>query len=435
MIRNFQLGFLSLFFFAAVAGAAGLHSDEQRMMDWIDANTESAIALLEETVNISSGTMNHEGIRRHGKVLQRELDALGFSSEWIGMPAEMQRAGHLFSQRHRNNRRKILMIGHLDTVFEADDGFQSYDRKGDTAYGPGVEDMKSGNVVIVYALKALKEIGALDDVSVTVAYTGDEENAGSPLSLSKGDLIDAGKWADISLGFEGGISDDGQDWATISRRSSSNWFLEVNGKQAHSSRIFAEGFGHGAIFEAARILNEFDSKLAGEEYLTFNAGTIQGGTNVEYDLEENRGSTFGKTNVIPNRVIVHGDIRTISQEQLERTRNAMREIVASNLPDTSARIEFEDRYPPMEPSEGNRRLHTVLSAINEDMGRGAMPIVDPSRRGAADISFVDPYSDSLAGLGAVGKGGHTPNESLDLTSMPVAIKRAALLIYRLAHEN
>jgi glutamate carboxypeptidase len=415
--------------------SSGLNADEQQMMAWIDANTEAAIDLLEETVNISSGTMNHKGVRAVGAVMGRELEALGLSTEWIDMPEEMQRAGHLFGHRYSDGKKRILMIGHLDTVFEADDGFQSYSRDGDTAFGPGVEDMKSGNAVIVYALKALKEIGVLDDISVTVAYIGDEENAGSPLSVSKHDLIEAGKWADISLGFEGGISYDGQDWATISRRSTSNWYLEVTGKQAHSSKIFNESTGHGAIFEAARILNEFDQKVRGEEYLTFNAGTIQGGTDVEYDIENNRGTTFGKTNVVPNRVIVHGDIRTISQAQLERTREAMREVVANHLPLTDAHIEFEDRYPPMEPTEGNKRLHSILSRANEDLGRGPMPIVDPSRRGAADISFVAPYSDALAGLGAVGDGGHTPNESLDLTSMPVAIKQTALLLYRLAKEE
>ncbi len=417
------------------AMASGLDADEQRMMAWIDAHTENAIDLLEETVNISSGTMNPEGVRAVGRVMARELEAVGLSTKWIEMPADMQRAGHLFGHRYRDGKKRILMIGHLDTVFEADDGFQSYKRDGDTAYGPGVEDMKSGNVVIVYALKALQEIGALDDLSVTVAYTGDEENAGSPLSLSKHDLVEAGKWADVSLGFEGGISSDGQDWATISRRSSSNWALEVTGKQAHSSKIFGESTGHGAIFEAARILNEFDQTVRGEEYLTFNAGTIQGGTDITYDSETNRGTTFGKSNVVPNRVIVDGDMRTISQAQLERARAAMREIVSRHLPQTDAHIEFEDRYPPMEPTEGNMRLHSILSQANEDLGRGPMPIVDPSRRGAADISFVAPYSDALAGLGAVGEGGHTPNESLDLASMPVAIKRTVLLLYRLTRED
>ncbi len=437
MIRHYTTHFLAalaLIFVSNAATTAELSADEQRMMDWIDANTEASIDLLEETVNISSGTLNHDGIRKLGDVMTRELEALGFEAEWIDMPDEMQRAGHLFGRRYVDGKKRVLMIGHLDTVFEADDGFQSYRRDGDTAYGPGVDDMKSGNVVIVYALRALQEIGALDELSVTVAYTGDEEYAGSPLTISKHDLIEAGKWADISLGFEGGVSFDNQDWATISRRSSSNWHMEVSGKQAHSSRIFNDQTGHGAIFEAARILNQFDEQVRGEEYLTFNVGTIQGGTDVTYDFESNRGTTFGKTNVVPNKVIVHGDIRTISQAQLERTRDAMRKIVANNLPLTEAHIEFEDRYPPMEPTEGNRRLHRILSGINEDLGRGAMPILDPSRRGAADISFVAPYSDSLAGLGPVGDGGHTPNESLDLTSMPVAIKRAALLLYRLSQQ-
>jgi glutamate carboxypeptidase len=438
MTKIFRAHYVTVFAllcFSTTAMSSGLNADEQRMLAWIDANTENAIDLLEETVNISSGTMNPEGVRAVGRVMARELEAVGLTTEWIGMPDDMQRAGHLFGHRYRDGKKKVLMIGHLDTVFEADDGFQSYRRDGDTAYGPGVEDMKSGNVVIVYALKALQEIGALDDLSVTVAYTGDEENAGSPLSLSKHDLVEAGKWADVSFGFEGGISSDGQDWATISRRSSSNWTLEVTGQQAHSSKIFNESTGHGAIFEAARILNEFDQKVRGEEYLTFNAGTIQGGTDITYDSETNRGTTFGKSNVVPNRVIVDGDMRTISQAQLERARAAMREIVSRHLPLTDAHIEFEDRYPPMEPTEGNRRLHSILSQANEDLNRGPMPIVDPSRRGAADISFVAPYSDALAGLGAVGEGGHTPNESLDLTSMPVAIKRAALLLYRLTREE
>ena len=327
--------------------------------------------------------------------------------------------------------KKILLIGHLDTVFEADDAFQSFRRDSDTAFGPGVDDMKSGNVVIVYALKALQEIGALEGIAVQVVYSGDEEKPGVPLSVARADLIAAGKWADIALGFESAVNYDGQDWATIARRSSSSWVLEVEGKQAHSSGIFSEGTGAGAIFEAARILNGFYAYVRGEEHLTFNAGTIQGGTDVEYDAQQNRGRTFGKTNVVARKVIVHGGIRTISLEQLQRTREKMRAIVANNLPQTSTSITFSEGYPPMSPTDGNARLQVELSAINEALGRGPMPALDPSRRGAADISFVAPYTDSLAGLGALGSGGHTPHESLDLTSLPLAIKRAAILIYRL----
>jgi glutamate carboxypeptidase len=362
--------------------------------------------------------------------MRRELDLLGLATEWIDMPPEVNRAGHLVGRKDGKGK-KILLIGHLDTVFEADDAFQSFVRDGDTASGPGVDDMKSGNVVIVYALKALQEIGALDDIAVQVVYSGDEEKPGTPMTIARRDLIAAGKWADIALGFESAVNYDGQDWATIARRSSSSWILEVEGRQAHSSGIFSDDTGAGAIFEAARILNDFYEEVRGEEHLTFNAGTIQGGTDVEYDAQQNRGRTFGKTNVVPRKVIVHGGIRTISLEQLERARTKMRAIVADNLPLTSASITFTEGYPPMSPTEGNARLQVVLSTINEALGRGPMPTLDPSMRGAADISFVAPYTDGLAGLGALGSGGHTPNESLDLTTMPLAIKRAAILIYRL----
>ena len=404
------------------------------MLDWIDAHTEEAYALLEETVRISSGTMNHAGVREVGKVMRRELDALGLETEWIDMPPEMNRAGHLFGRKEGTGRR-FLMIGHLDTVFEADDAFQGYVREGNIARGPGVDDMKSGNVIIVYALKALAEIGALEDLAVVVAYTGDEEKSGSPKSISRRDLVEAGKWADVALGFESAVNFADTDWATIARRSSSGWTLRVSGRQAHSSVIFSQSTGAGAIFEAARILNAFYEEVRGERYLSFNAGNIQGGTEVSYDSQQNRGTTFGKSNVVPNTVIVHGGIRTISDEQLERARDKMRDIVAQSLPQTSATIEFKDGYPAMAPTPGNRHLHAVLSDINVGLGRGPMLPLDPSRRGAADISFVAPYTDALAGLGALGKGAHSPNESLDLTTLTLASKRAALLIYRLSRED
>ena len=211
--------------------------------------------------------------------------------------------------------------------------------------------------------------------------------------------------------------------------------MRVEGRQAHSSGIFSEDDGAGAVFEAARILNAFYDEVRGEEHLTFNAGTIQGGTDVDYDSQQNRGATFGKTNVIPRKAVVHGGIRTISQDQLDRAQAAMQAIVAKSLPHTSASIEFFEGYPPMFPTAGNRKLKDELSAINEALGRGPMSELDPSKRGAADVSFVAPYTDALAGLGALGEGGHTPHESLDLTSMSLAIKRAAILIYRLSRAT
>jgi len=421
----------------AVNGLASqvLDETESAIVTWSEGHSGDAIDLLEKLVNINSGSLNQQGVKDVGAVLRTELDGLGFETRWIDMPAEMQRGGHLFGKRAGSRGKKVLLIGHLDTVFEPDDAFQTFTRDGSRATGPGIEDMKSGDVIIIYALKALRHAGVLDGSQIMVAFTGDEESTGKPLSISRKDLIEAGQWADVALGFEAGIDSDGKEWATIARRSASNWCLEVTGKQAHSSGVFNDRTGAGAIFEASRILNSFYEEVRGEEYLTFNAGTIMGGTEVSGDCTTPEGRVFGKTNIVPNRVVVRGGIRTISQEQLDRARDAMRAVVARNLPVTDASISFIDSYPAMAPTEGNQKLSEILSQINQDLGREPMPILDASRRGAADISFVAPYTDGLAGMGAYGKGGHTPHESLDLDSLPIAIQRAAILIYRLSRQE
>jgi len=431
---KFAAAFLAL---AAVTakGAPALDSTETAIVDWSQAHNEEAVDLLEKLVNINSGSLNVQGVKDVGAVLRKELDDLGFETRWVDMPPEMKRGGHLFGELVGDRGKRILLIGHLDTVYEPGEAFQAFEREGSKATGPGVDDMKSGDVVIIYALKALRAAGVLDGMQIVVAYTGDEESTGKPLSVSRKDLIEAGKWADIALGFEGGVDYDGKEWTTIARRSSSNWCLEVTGKQAHSATIFNDKTGAGAIFEAARILDGFYNEVRGEQYLTFNAGTIMGGTEVGGDCHTPEGRVFGKTNVVPNKVVVRGGMRTISQEQLDRAREAMRAVVEQHLPMTDASISFVDSYPAMAPTEGNKALAEMLSQINQDLGREAMPILDPARRGAADISFVAPYTDGLAGMGAYGEGGHTPNESLDLDSLPIAVQRAAIMIYRLSKQE
>ena len=430
----YLVSLLCAFFVIAADASPALDSNESAIVAWSETHNDEAVDLLERLVNINSGSLNQQGVKEVGAILRTELDALEFETRWVHMPPEMLRGGHLFGKRAGNRGKKLLLIGHLDTVFEPDDAFQTFTRDGSKATGPGIEDMKSGDVIIIYALKALQQAGVLDGMQIMVVFTGDEESTGKPLSISRKDLIEAGQWADVALGFEAGIDSGGKEWATIARRSSSNWCLEVTGRQAHSAGIFNDRTGAGAIFEAARILNGFYEEVRGEEYLTFNAGTIMGGTEVSADCSSPEGRVFGKTNIVPNRVVVRGGMRAISQQQLDRARDAMRAVVARNLPVTEASVSFVDSYPAMAPTEGNKQLSVMLSQVNQDLGREPMPILDAARRGAADISFVAPYTDGLAGMGGYGKGGHTPHESLDLDSLPIAIQRAAILMYRLSRE-
>jgi glutamate carboxypeptidase len=413
----------------APAAAQNLHPTERAIARYVDEHLGEAIGFLEQVVNVNSGTMNHNGVRQVGRLFRTELDALGFATRWVRLPDSLNRAGHLFAERAGDRDRRLLLIGHLDTVFEADSPFQRFSRADSAATGPGVEDMKGGNVVILYALKALHAAGGLDGARVIVALTGDEEDPGDPLSISRGDLIQAARRSDVALGFEGAVG--GMHTATVARRGFTGWTLHVTGRRGHSSVIFGDAYGAGAIYEAARILDAFYAEIPREEHLTFGPGIILGGSEVSYDTALSRGTASGKTNVIPEVVTVAGDLRTLTVEQRERAKEQMRAIVARSLPGTAAEIEFRDSYPPMAPTAGNHLLLEALDRVNRDLGYGPIQPVDPDLRGAADVSFVAPYGDALDGLGVLGSGGHTHHETVDLRTLPVATKRAAILIYRL----
>ena len=409
--------------------AQKLSRTERKIVEKVKSLDEASISFLEEVVNINSGSLNKKGVKEVGTVFNQAFKEIGFQTRWIDMPEEMNRAGHLFASIDGNRGKKLLLIGHLDTVFEENSPFQSFERLNDSmAYGPGANDMKGGDVVVLFALKALADLNLLKDSSITVAFTGDEESTGKPLSISRKDLIDAGKAADIALGFENAT---GFDNATIARRGASGWQVEVQGKRAHSSGIFNERVGAGAIFEMSRILNAFYEEVRGEEYLTFNPGTLLGGTFVEYDKQTSSGEVFGKTNVVAQKAIVNGGLRFISEEQKENARAKMREIVSQNLHQTTAEIHFTDSYPAMGPTEGNEALLEQLSEVSQDLGFGPVSGYDPGRRGAADISFVANDVDGLDGLGTMGNGAHTPQETVNLKTMNALIQRTAVLIYRL----
>jgi glutamate carboxypeptidase len=426
-----------LFLCSSLAGVtsltaqAGLSPLERRIVAAAAAEAPATVRLIERTVNVNSGSLNVAGVRKVGELYRPLLDSLGFTVRWAEVPPSMKRAGHLVAERKGSHGKRILIIGHLDTVFEPSSGFQTFRRDSATLYGPGVSDMKGGNAVALHALRALAQVGALEGAQIIVFLTGDEELPGQPLADARKALIDAAKRSDIALEFEELITDSAGDWVTIARRSSTGWKLEVTGRGAHSSTIFGRETGAGAIYEAARILSGFYDEIRGEPGATFSPGVIVGGTDVAFDAAEHRGTASGKDNIVARRAVVSGDIRTVTNESLERVRDKMRAVVARSLPTTSATITFRDGYPAMAPTDANRRLADMLNRINRDAGFPTMQLLDPVRRGAADISFVADYVDGLAGLGAEGRDGHTEREAMELESLPRQIGRAALLIYRL----
>lgn len=412
-----------------VLQSPGLDRQEQRIRATIAASREAQIAYLQRVVDMPSSTLNFEGVRKVGAVFRASLDSLGFTTQWVAVPDAVGRAGHLVAvHRGKAGAARMLLIGHLDTVVEP--AGASWVREDTIARGIGGTDMKGGDVVILYALKALQTAGALRDLSITIVFTGDEEHPGEPLEDARRALIDAARQTDVALAFEAGNRAD----VTVARRGASAWRVTATGHQAHSAGVFGQSAGYGAIYEIARILDAFRTQLAGEQYLTFNAATVVGGTDVSYDTVAISGTAASKLNIIPQRAIAHGDLRFISDEQLQRTRDKMRAIVAQHLPGTDADVTFRDEYPAMSPTPGNARLLAIYDSSSRALGYGAVAALDPGRRGAGDISFVAPLIDGLDGLGAMGGGSHAPGEHVDLTTLTMQTERAALLMYRVGRR-
>jgi glutamate carboxypeptidase len=430
-VRGWSLAIAGAIVLCAAASARqALSANERTVASYVDAHNSDALALLERVVNINSGTQNFDGVRQVGAIFRAELDELGFKTEWVD-GAAWKRAGHLVAT-HPGASQKIVLIGHLDTVFDKASPFQRMERlDADHAKGPGVIDMKGGDVVIVQALKALKSAGALDGLNVTVVMTGDEEDAGRPLASARKALVDAARDAAVAIGFEDGDGDPAH--AVVGRRGSTSWRLEVTGVTGHSSQIFGADLGSGAIYEAARILNTFRDRLANEAHLTFSPGVIVGGTAVDFDPVESRGSAAGKTNVVAGRTVVAGDLRALSVQQFDHAKQVMAAIVKESLPRTSATITFDDGYPPLAPAAGNERLLVMYDRASRDLGFSAVTAVSPDKAGAADLSFVASEVPMIIdAVGLKGTDDHSPNETADLRTLPVQTKRAAILLLRLA---
>ncbi len=413
------------------AFAAGLTAQEQKLAQAAAAEEARSLQLLEAMVNINSGTLNTAGVEQVARKMETELKALGFDVRWLPM-SQVGRAGHIVATHKGSGKgKRMLLIGHMDTVFEPDSPFQKYERRGDIVEGPGVNDMKGGLVIMVGALRAMQAAGTLKDADITIVLTGDEERAGRPLSISRAPLIDAAKKSDLALEFEGLAQENGKDMASIARRSSTEWKVTVTAKSGHSSGVFSDAVGFGAAYELARIVDAFREE-AREPNATFNVGYMAAGATATANEADTAATATGKTNIIPAQAIARGDLRTLSNGQTDSIRAKMKAIVDKPLAGATASIEFGEGYPAMAPSEASRALLGKLNEVNRDLGLEPMAELDPLKRGAGDIGFVGDLLPGLIGFGAAGEGSHAPGETMEVNSLDRQTKRAALFMSRMA---
>jgi glutamate carboxypeptidase len=439
-----KIGFAGVVVAAAVCSVGMAQKSpsavEGAMVKAIDAETPAAIGLLEKLVNINSGTMNLAGVVAVKDVVAPQIEALGFKVQWTPMESLDGRAGdlvaeHICAAGAGKCGKRILLIGHMDTVFEPSSSFQKYSivpgTNGNVATGPGVNDMKGGLVVMLTALQAMKTAGVLDSAEIRIVLSGDEERHGDPVSVSRKDMIDAAKRSDVALEFESGGIVNGKEVQSISRRSAGTWRIETSGRSGHSSQVFSERMGDGAIYELARILDAFRKELR-EPGLTYNVGLVLGGATATMNANGTGGEATGKSNVVPPAALALGDIRTLDNEQTTRAEAKMRTIVADHLPKTGATITFGEGYPAMATTEAGHALVKQLNEVNATLGLPTMEEMDPMARGAGDIAFVAPYVPGLVGTGVMGEGAHAEGETVFLDSIPRQAKRMALLMYRLS---
>ena len=420
---------------------------EQKMATVIDAHAAEDQQLLEKIVNINSGTMHLAGVEAVKDVLAPRFEALGFHVRWVPMQSQTARAGdlvaeHLCPQGEGRCGKRLLLIGHMDTVFEPSSSFQRYSivpgTDGKVATGPGISDMKGGLVIMLAALRAMKEAGALDHGEIRIVLSGDEERFGVPLEAARRDLIDAAKHSDVALEFEPSARLNGQytgqDTVSIGRRSSTTWHLETSGLSGHSSQIFGQRLGYGAIYEMARIVDAFRRELP-EEGLTFSPGLVLGGATAAVNADATGGEATGKSNVIAASALASGDIRTLNDEQTLRVEAKMRSIVAAHLPQTDAKISFDEGYPAMAATAAGRELMRQWSEISVQLGLGHVGESGVMTRGAGDIAFAAPYTAGLVGVGMLGEGYHAEGEKGYLDSLTPQAKRNAILMERLSRAQ
>ena len=420
----------------------------QKIAASVDSHLAANQAFLEQLININSGTMNLPGVIAVKDQIQPRLEALGFHVRWVPMQQLTQRAGDLVAEHacpagEGKCGKRLLLIGHMDTVFEPASSFQKYailpNAEGRRATGPGIADMKGGLVVMLAALQALHDTGTLERTEIRIVLSGDEERTGTPLALARRDMIAAGKQSDVAMEFEpsvplaGSGSASGQDTVSLGRRSSTTWHLQTKGLSGHSSQIFGDRLGYGAIYELARILDAFRRELP-EEGLTYSPGIVLGGATAESNVDQTGGSATGKSNVIAASAMATGDIRTLNNEQTERTESKMKAIVAQHLPKTEATITFDESYPVMAATPANRELFKQWTAASEALGLGPVIEAGPMTRGAGDIAFVAPYIPGLVGVGMIGEGMHAEGESAQLDSLGRQAKRNALFIARMSQQ-
>lgn len=377
------------------------------MKEFIGTNQQPMLALIENLVNVDSGSYLKSGIDEVGRILAEEYHMIGFDTE----VHEQEHFGNNLVIRHPEaDAPEIVMIAHLDTVFpEGTAEKRPFHIAGDLAHGPGVIDMKASHATALFALKALMEAGSDAYKNVVIVLNTDEE-IGSIASRELIETVAAGKKYALVL-------EPAQNGQLVSeRKGGGKYFLKVFGKSAHAG-IEPEN-GASAIEELARKILKLHALTESDKGITVNVGLIKGGTSV------NTIAPFAEAGI---------DLRIETPEDGERLDRAIKEICSdAETPGTTVELTGHITRPAWVLTDEARRL---IDVISEEAAKIGIELTHEKSGGGSDANLTAHIGiPSIDGLGPVGGNAHQETEYLVVSSLTDRTLLLANVIERLSSK-
>jgi glutamate carboxypeptidase len=390
-----------------VASAAEKNS---RVLTAAQAARAAELQLLEQVVNIDSGTGDVEGGRKVAGVLIPRLQALGMTIESV--PAEEAGlAENTVATLTGHGRSRILMIGHIDTVFEPGTAqrrpFRTDEKR---AYGPGVSDEKGGVVEGLYALQILHDLGFTNFSKIVVLMETSEERGSPGTRALIGKLL---KDADVELNLEPG---DLPDTLTVWRKGSDTYRIEVKGRAAHAG--IAPQEGRNAALELIHQLSGLNVFPKSGDGLTANLTVMHAGT---------------RGNIIPEDAWAQVNVRVRDKADFERVAQVLRKNAETTvIPDTKVTVSHGEGFPPLPNNPATDKLAARAQRIYAGIGRTLIP---GGNGGASESALAaDAGVAALDGLGPVGGGFHSEKEFLELDTVTPRLYLLTMLLMDLGRS-
>lgn len=381
----------------AVMGTVGVRTThaktDARVMTAVKACEPDARSLLQQLVQIDSGTSDVSGVNAVGALLKTELEHIGGNVESV--PATTPGLGNnVVATFTGAGKGRILLIAHMDTVFPrgtvAQRPYTVIDERG---VGPGAGDDKAGVVTAVCALRVLQQIHFRDYARITLVLNSNEETG----SLGTRDLIRAkAKESDVAINLERGVPPDGVE---VTRKGSAIITIEVTGRAAHSG--LEPEKGRNAVVEAAHQALELSSLADAGQETTVNVTMIEGGNAI---------------NVIPAHAMIKADVRAFTPEEFDRVEEGLKKIAAGTIvPDIQVKASMARNFPPWPRRASTDALLARANKLYAEIGRKLTGVAVGS---SADVAFAaETGTPSIDGICILGGGAHGPEDHADLSSI------------------